>query len=87
MTESSSPPPPQRAWLLAQGPHRAECKVNLSSGGWEVRYEVEVDGSLRTSKTCPTQEDMLIAVETGEKRYKGVGWLELNAGSMNGALN
>jgi hypothetical protein len=85
MTESSSPPPPQRAWLLAQGPHRAECMVNLCSGGWEVRYEV--DGTLRASKTCPTQEEMLIEVEAGEKRYKGVGWLELNAGSMNGALN
>jgi hypothetical protein len=85
MTESSSPPPPQRAWLLAQGPHRAECKVSLCSGGWEVRYEV--DGSLRMSKTCPTQEDMLIEIEAGEKRYKGVGWLELNAGLTNSALN
>jgi hypothetical protein len=85
MTESSSPPPPQRAWLLAQGQHRAECKVSLSPGGWEVRYEV--DGALRISKTCPTQEDMLIEVEAGERRYKGVGWLELNAGPMNCALN
>lgn len=85
MTESSSPPPPQRAWLLAQGSHRAECKVSLCSGGWEVRYEI--DGILRTSKTCRTQENMSIEVETGEKRYKGVGWLELNADSINGALN
>jgi hypothetical protein len=85
MTEFFSPAPPQRAWLLAQGPYRAECKVSLCSGGWEVRYAV--DGILRTSKTCPTQDDMLIEVEAGEKRYKGVGWLELNAGSMNGTLN
>jgi hypothetical protein len=85
MTESFSPPPPQRAWLLAQGPHRAECKVSLSSGGWEVRYEV--DGTLRIAKTCPTQEDMLIEVEAGERRYQGVGWLEPKAGPMNAALN
>lgn len=84
MTESCSPPP-QRAWLLAQRSHRAECKVSLSSGGWEVRYEV--DGTLRTSKTCSTQDDMLTEVEAGERRYKGVGWLELNAGPMNGTLN
>jgi hypothetical protein len=85
MTDSFSPPPPQRAWLLAQGPHRAECKVSLCSGGWEVRYEV--DGTLRIAKTFPTQEDMLIEVEAGEKRYKCVGWLELNAGAVSGALN
>jgi hypothetical protein len=30
---------------------------------------------------------MLIEVQAGERRYKGVGWLELNAGPMNGALN
>jgi hypothetical protein len=84
MTESSSPPP-QRAWLLAQGQHRAECKVSLSPAGWEVRYEV--DGSVRSSKSCPTQSDMLAEVEAGEKRYKAVGWLELNASTTNAALN
>jgi hypothetical protein len=30
---------------------------------------------------------MLFEVEAGEKRYKGVGWLELNTGPVNGTLN
>jgi hypothetical protein len=84
MAGSSSPLPSTR---LAPRSGPAPRGMQGQSLFWRLEVRYEVDGSLRTSKTCPTQEDMLIEVEAGEKRYKGVGWLELKAGLANAALN
>ena len=80
----SKAPLPQRAWLLVKGKRKAECLVDLHPLGWEVRYHV--DGHMRKTQVCKTQDAMLDEVEDGKKAFVAKGWVEPEKNASNGRL-
>jgi hypothetical protein len=60
-------------WTLRKDSRIAQCRLLSHAFGWELR--LEVDGDMRHTATCRSQEDVLDTHEGWFKRLEASGWV------------